>query len=108
MKVSLDAPIESDNGITFMNQFVEDKNALDPEDIFLRAERKEALLVALSKIDEVSKRLIIGRFLYKKSHVELMKQENLAESAVKILLFRAKGKLKEIFEKRPELMSTLG
>ena len=107
--VSMDAPVRGDDesGEVSLSNLLKDEKSLTPYEILANTERKEALVLALNKLDALSKRVVIARYLYKKSHAEIMKEENIALSAVKIIIFRAKVKLREIFEKDAKLLHTV-
>lgn len=108
--ISMDAPIkggDDDSGEVSLSSLLKDEKSLTPYEVLVNTERKEALILALNKLDGLSKRIVIARYLYKKSCVEIMAEEKISESMVKTTLFRSKARLKVIFEKNAKLLHTV-
>lgn len=105
--VSIDKAFGEDDGDQEMTMaaILPDDGSNCPEKLLVNAERKEALIKAMSFLDDQVRRILIQRFFYKASYAEIMKQENVPVSHVKISIFRAKQKLKEVLTEHPQLMA---
>jgi RNA polymerase sigma-70 factor (ECF subfamily) len=104
--VSIDKAFGDDEGQEMtMANILPDDGSNCPEKMYEDVQRKEALQKALSHLDAQVRRMVIMRFFYKASYAEIMKEENVSESHVKISIFRAKQKLKEVLTSNPQLLA---
>lgn len=96
----------ADMGMT-MGDMLEDDGSHCPEKVLMLEQRKEALHQALSQLDEKTRRMVIQIFFYEASYADIMKQENINMATVKTAIFRAKQKLRKVFESNSQLLAAV-
>jgi len=61
----------------------------------------------LGQLDEKTRRMVIQIFFYEASYADIMKQENINMATVKTAIFRAKQKLRKVFESNSQLLAAV-
>jgi RNA polymerase sigma-70 factor (ECF subfamily) len=102
--VSYDRNIFNDEGDEMLFQ-PQDNNTLNGEEIIINKESKASLHEALNMLDEDSRKIVMLRYFEELSYEEIVKQENISEAQLKIVLFRAKAKLNRILQTNRALMT---
>lgn len=91
--VSYDKENAGDDGELFSIQLA-DSNTLNGEDILIKRQRAEAMNTILEMLDEKTRRVVQKRYFDNLSYDEIAQEEGIIIGQVKILLFRAKAKMK--------------
>lgn len=95
--LSIDDPLEKDGEQDFSNNLK--SSALDPEERYIRQQRKLIMRTLLSKLSDKYRVMIELRFFEELSYQEIAEQLNLPIGTVKAQLFRAKELLYDILNK---------
>lgn len=98
---------EEDGESVTLENFLPADTKTCPDEMYLSDERKQAVHKVLATLDERVRRMVIMRFFYNASYADIMKQENVNESYVKITIHRAKNKLREMLQGRPQLLAAM-
>lgn len=94
--LSIDDPLEKDGEQDFSNNLK--SNALDPEERFIRQQRKLLMRDLLTKLSDKYRIMIELRFFEELSYQEICDQLDLPIGTVKAQLFRAKELLYDILK----------
>jgi RNA polymerase sigma-70 factor (ECF subfamily) len=108
--VSLDKGFRNgDGGDTdmTMGDLIADDGSNCPEMTLMLSERKEALTLALQKLDEKTRRILIARYFYNTPYSQIIADEGVDLAYAKITVFRAKQKLKKILSKNTQLLAAV-
>jgi RNA polymerase sigma-70 factor (ECF subfamily) len=103
--ISYDNETTGDDGESISFQ-PEDKTSLNGEEILLKKERIAAVTAALATLDEKTRSVVTKRYFEGLSYEEIAQEENIKESQVKILLFRAKAKMNSMLVENKYLLAT--
>lgn len=95
--LSIDDPMEADGTQDFTNHLKAD--SLDPEERYIRQQRKVLMRDLLNKLSEKYRVMIELRYFEELSYQEIAEQLNLPIGTVKAQLFRAKELLYDILQK---------
>lgn len=95
--LSIDDPLEKDGEQDFSNNLK--SSSLDPEERYIRQQRKLIMRDLLSKLSEKYRVMIELRFFDELSYQEIAERLNLPIGTVKAQLFRAKELLYDILKK---------
>ena len=94
--LSIDDPLDEDGVQDFSNNLK--SSALDPEERYIRQQRKKIMRDLLFKLPEKYRKMIELRFFEELSYQEIAEQLNLPLGTVKAQLFRAKDLLYDILK----------
>jgi len=94
--LSIDDPIDNESDQDFSNNLK--SSALDPEEKYIRKQRKFIMRDLLTKISEKYRIMIELRFFEELSYKEIAKKRNLPIGTVKAQLFRAKELLYDVLK----------
>ncbi|BDS11998.1 RNA polymerase sigma factor [Aureispira anguillae] len=95
--LSIDDPLEKDGEQDFSNNLK--SSALDPEERYIRQQRKLIMRTLLNKLSDKYRIMIELRFFEELSYQEIAEQLNLPIGTVKAQLFRAKELLYDVLKK---------
>ena len=95
--LSIDDPLEKEGEQDFSNNLK--STALDPEERYIRQQRKLIMRDLLSKLSDKYRIMIELRFFEELSYQEIAEQLNLPIGTVKAQLFRAKELLYDVLKK---------
>ena len=97
--VYIDEDFNSDNDEGDSTSFQINSGSLNGEEAMIRKERHKDVNNAIDGLDENSKNIIKLFYYDDKNLNEIVKETGLSLSAVKVRLFRAKGKIKDLLKK---------
>lgn len=95
--LSIDDPLEKNGEQDFSNNLK--SSALDPEERYIRQQRKLIMRTLLNKLSDKYRIMIELRFFEELSYQEIAEQLNLPIGTVKAQLFRAKELLYDVLKK---------
>jgi RNA polymerase sigma-70 factor (ECF subfamily) len=95
--LSIDDPLEKDGEQDFSNNLL--SNSLDPEERYIRQQRKHIMRTLLSKLTEKYRVMIELRYFEELSYQEISEQLDLPIGTVKAQLFRAKELLFDVLNR---------
>lgn len=94
--LSIDSPIGKDSGQDFSNNIK--SNALGPEEVYIRRQRKKIMLELLNKLSDKYRIIIELRYFKEFSYQEIAEELSLPLGTVKAQLFRAKDLLYDVLK----------
>lgn len=95
--LSIDDPLEKDGEQDFSNNLL--SNSLDPEERYIRQQRKHIMRTLLSKLTDKYRVMIELRYFEELSYQEISEQLDLPIGTVKAQLFRAKELLFDVLNR---------
>jgi RNA polymerase sigma-70 factor (ECF subfamily) len=95
--LSIDDPLSEDGGMQDYSNNLK-SNALDPEERYIRQQRKKIMRDLLAKLSDKYKKMIELRFFEELSYQEIADELGLPIGTVKAQLFRAKDLLYDILK----------
>lgn len=95
--LSIDDPLEKDGEQDFSNNLL--SNSLDPEERYIRQQRKLIMRTLLSKLTDKYRVMIELRYFEEMSYQEISEQMDLPIGTVKAQLFRAKELLFDVLNR---------